>query len=55
MKTEFKAAVALNKKNMTEVLHAFVKAYLGRHRHELERVINLYRDKDTNLEAMSNE
>jgi len=45
LKDEFKAVTALREESMASVLVAFIKAYLGAHRDQLERLIEKYRDK----------
>lgn len=46
LKTEFKAATAINNEEMTSVLYKFVKAYTYGHRAKLEYIINKYRNKE---------
>lgn len=42
---EFKAAAAIKAEKMSDVLIKFVKAYCGRNREELDRLIEMYRNK----------
>jgi len=45
MKTEFAAAAAIKKEKMNWVLLKFIRAYIGKERAELDRLIETYRDK----------
>lgn len=45
VKTEFKAATAIQGLQMTDVLHLFIKAYLGRHNSKLQHILQKYRNK----------
>jgi hypothetical protein len=51
LKTEFKAAASLNGSCMTHVMVKLIKAYLGRNRRQIDRLIGMYRNKGENLEA----
>ncbi len=45
LKTEFKAAAAIRNEDMTTLLKKFINAYIGKQREELNRLIDVYRDK----------
>lgn len=45
LKTQFKAAVALKDERMQHVLTKFMRAYTGRQRDELDRLMSMYKNK----------
>lgn len=45
MKREFKAATAIKGEKMMPVLIRFIRAYIGREREELDRLIEAYKNK----------
>ncbi len=45
LKTEFKAAAAIRGEDMGHIVLRFIKAYVGSERQELNRLIDVYRDK----------